>query len=458
MNNQINIKYIFMCFVLMSCMILMDSCSKDTEFDLASVPSHKDGIQNLDEEGVDCGGSSGTPCPSCFDGIQNQDEEGVDCGGSCANECPKATPRADALANSDLPFYHTFETEESFKNLMEIENNSVTVDYAFADPAGSEDLVTRYNRPEGLVADGFSDFKFQKFDEPIDFSEYNKFELGVYIPEETAFDGPFTPTAEIIFFDSSNPQFWNTWTVLSVTIEEGDFDSWVTARFNGGDVLAAATIYDQIALRIGGSNHQNAATFYMRDFVPKKSFVQEGTPRYDSYANLGFPFFHTFESSESGANLAEPDNGNSVTMAYGESDPAGSTDGVGKYIRPEGNVSDGFSDFKFAAFDEPIDFSSNNKFSFEVYIPSDQTYEGNFRSLAEIIFLDSTNPQFWTTWTVMESEVAPENYDQWVTVVFDGGDNLKAATIYNQIAIRIGGFNHQTGATFYIKDFKPVTE
>lgn len=28
------------------------------------------------------------PAPSCFDGIQNQNEEGIDCGGSCAKQCP----------------------------------------------------------------------------------------------------------------------------------------------------------------------------------------------------------------------------------------------------------------------------------------------------------------------------------------------------------------------------------
>lgn len=437
--------------------LLVSSCTKDLDITLPEAASHKDGIQNLDEEGVDCGGSSGVPCPSCFDGIQNQDEEGVDCGGICGFDCPEATPRADALVNSDLPFYHTFETEESFRGLAAIEGNSVTVDYAFADPAGGDGIVTRYNRPEGLVADGFSDFKFEKFDQKIDFSEFNKFQLDVFIPSNTPFDGPFTPTAEIIFFDSSNPEFWTTWTVLSVTIEEGQFDSWVTARFNGGEGLANATIYDQIAIRIGGSNHQNPATFYMRDFLPARSFVQEGTPRFDALAQSDLPMFHTFESPTSGVML-QGDPSNPVTMLYGESDPAGTTDGVGKYVRPEGAVADGFSDFKFSPFDEKIDFSTYHKFALDVYVPSDQSYEGNFRPLAEVLFIDSSNPEFWTTWTVLENEITPEDFDKWITITFDGGDNLAAAGIYNQIAIRIGGFNHQTGATFYVKDFRPLGE
>ncbi|MEM6698164.1 MAG: M43 family zinc metalloprotease, partial [Bacteroidota bacterium] len=54
-------------------------------------PTCDDGIQNGDEEGVDCGGSSCPPCttnPTCDDGIQNGLETGVDCGGP---DCPPCT-------------------------------------------------------------------------------------------------------------------------------------------------------------------------------------------------------------------------------------------------------------------------------------------------------------------------------------------------------------------------------
>ena len=441
---------------LVGLILFMGSCEKETALPAYdTVPSHHDGIQNLDEEGVDCGGSSGVVCPSCTDGIQNQDEEGVDCGGICGNPCPEATPRFDQLVGTGLPYFHTFETEESHVNLSEIEANSVTVDYAFTDPAGSEGLVTRYNRPEGLVADGFSDFKFEVFSAPIDFSVYNKFELDVYIPSSNSFDGPFTPTAEVIFLDSSNPEFWTTWTVLSVTIDEADFDSWVTARFDGGPGLAGATIYDQIALRIGGSNHQNAATFYMRDFIPVTSFVQDGTPRADALAALGLPYFHSFEAMSAGHNLMEID-GNSAPITYGVGDPALSVNGVGRYDRPEGLVSDGFSDFKFQTFDSPIDFSTYHKFELEVYIPSGYAFADPFLPLVEIIFLDSTNPQFWTTWTVLSYSVDEVDFDSWVKATFDGGPDLASASIYDQIAIRVGGSNHQNAATFYVKDFVPV--
>lgn len=59
--------------------------------DAVTGPTCDDGIQNGDEEGIDCGGSNCDPCvaaPTCDDGIQNGDEEGVDCGGSNCAPCP----------------------------------------------------------------------------------------------------------------------------------------------------------------------------------------------------------------------------------------------------------------------------------------------------------------------------------------------------------------------------------
>ncbi len=55
-------------------------------------PRCDDGVQNGDETGVDCGGSSCAACPSCNDGVQNGDETGVDCGGSCLTSCPTCVP------------------------------------------------------------------------------------------------------------------------------------------------------------------------------------------------------------------------------------------------------------------------------------------------------------------------------------------------------------------------------
>jgi hypothetical protein len=47
-----------------------------------------DGLQNGEEEGVDCGGICPDSCDPCFNGRLDEDEEGVDCGGDCRADCP----------------------------------------------------------------------------------------------------------------------------------------------------------------------------------------------------------------------------------------------------------------------------------------------------------------------------------------------------------------------------------
>lgn len=48
-----------------------------------------DGIQNYQETGLDCGGPTCEPCPTCNDGIQNQNETGLDCGGPFCSACTR---------------------------------------------------------------------------------------------------------------------------------------------------------------------------------------------------------------------------------------------------------------------------------------------------------------------------------------------------------------------------------
>ncbi len=53
-------------------------------------PNCANGIQDCNEQGVDCGGPCGSPCagvPSCTNSIQDQDETGVDCGGLICAPC-----------------------------------------------------------------------------------------------------------------------------------------------------------------------------------------------------------------------------------------------------------------------------------------------------------------------------------------------------------------------------------
>ena len=72
-----NFKVLLILFTLSATILTNYGCNKDEA-------TCTDGIQNGDETGIDCGGSSCTACPTCDDGVQNGDETGIDCGGSCS--------------------------------------------------------------------------------------------------------------------------------------------------------------------------------------------------------------------------------------------------------------------------------------------------------------------------------------------------------------------------------------
>lgn len=76
-----NLNVFLLFFALFAATVSFSSCEKDDPVTCS------DGIQNGDETGVDCGGSSCAACPTCSDGIQNGDETGVDCGGSSCAAC-----------------------------------------------------------------------------------------------------------------------------------------------------------------------------------------------------------------------------------------------------------------------------------------------------------------------------------------------------------------------------------
>ncbi len=277
-----NIKLKVKTRLLMITLVLLSvniSCNEEKFFDdiQTVLPSYSDGIQNLDEEGVDCGGNSGVACPSCTDGIQNQDEIGIDCGGSCEACIP--TPRADALVSSSLPYYFTFEAndEASGRNLIPVvaANQGVNFSLGVADPGGSDDLVGQILRPQNGPFGGFEDFKFQPQSSPIDFSTFDKFTVDVYIPSSNDFSGNLQPLVEVILHDN-NSNFFQRWTVIAVAVAPEDFDSWVTLKFDGTNATAADTgaflrdnnTYDNVTLRFGGSAHTEAGEFYVKDFKP----------------------------------------------------------------------------------------------------------------------------------------------------------------------------------------------
>nr|WP_299344160.1 hypothetical protein [Allomuricauda sp.] len=179
------------------------------------------------------------------------------------------------------PFFYTFETGDanSGLNLLPRPTNEqgVVPTYRVSDPAGSTDAVTRILRPENGPFGGFEDFKFQPQPEIIDFSVYNKFTLDVYIPSTNDFSGNLEPLVELILHDNVDGNFFQRWTIVAVTIDPSDFDSWVTVEFDGTMAISAAdgttllpdnNTYDNYTLRFGGFGHVEQGEFFIRDFVP----------------------------------------------------------------------------------------------------------------------------------------------------------------------------------------------
>ncbi len=478
----------FMCVALTMFTI---SCEENTFFDYDVLASFKDGVQNGDEEGIDCGGSTGAACPSCNDGIQNQGEEGIDCGGPC-DKCPDATPRADAIRNTtSAPYFYTFESgqEQSGKNLVPMHTNTdgsdysqgVTPTYGQADPSGTSNLVTKILRPANGPFGGFEDYKFQTQENPIDFSTFNKFTLDVYIPSTNDFSGAIEPMVEVILHDNADGNFWQRWTVIPVTIDPADFDGWVTLFFDGTNAvsadnatpLAQNTSYTNVTLRFGGSNHQEEGTFFVKDFFAVSQYTQPGIPRAKAFANQNLPLYFSFETGDatSGKNL-EPMHTNAdgsafspgVVSAYGVADPAGSANAVTKMTRPANGPWGGFEDFKFQTRENPIDFSTNHKWKLDVYIPSaENDFSGSLAPQVILILHDNADGNFWQRWTQITATIAPSDFDKWVTLEFDGttaaaadtGVLLPAQTTYTNYTLQFGGSNHQEQGIFYVKDFLP---
>ncbi|WP_435625299.1 hypothetical protein [Flagellimonas sp.] len=463
---------------------LIISCEQENFFDALStvLPSNADGIQNLDEEGIDCGGSTGVACPSCTDGILNQDEEGIDCGGSCPDVCLE-TPRADELRQSSIsPYFFTFEVNdpESGRNLVPLAqaNQGVTFNLGVDDPAGGDGLVGQILRPENGPFGGFEDFKFAPQSGPIDFSSFNKFTLDVYVPSTNDFSGNLEPLVEVILHDNIDGNFFQRWTIIALTVEASDFDSWVTLRFDGsaavsandGTLLGDNMTYDNITLRFGGSGHTEAGEFFVRDLEAVTSFIADGNPRADAFASAGLPFYYSFETGDDTAGLnllPRPTNEQGVTPTYRVSDPAGGTGAVTRILRPENGPFGGFEDFKFVPQSENIDFSTVNRFSVDVYIPSSNNFSGNLEPLVELILHDNVDGNFFQRWTVIPVTIDAADFDSWVTVVFDGTTALSAAdgttllpdnTTYDNYTLRFGGFGHVEEGEFFIRDFVPIID
>ncbi len=477
-NNILNLKFLLAAMFVLGAILTFQSCEDDDKLVLPATCF--DGAMNGDETGVDCGGSC-QPCPTCTDGIMNGNETGVDCGGPDCEACPEtcddgilnngeeeidcggpncepcAEPVETAIVRHynylslENPMFHTFEQSDLSVGVIDgDEGNDVTtqgadlpmITFGVPDPEDASQLVGRYNRPTGLISDGFSDYKFEELESgTYDFSTLNQFELSVYIPNESL-TGSVVQTIELIFLDATNPTFWETWTILTATAS--GTDQWETFTFDGSG-MASTTIYNQIAIRIGGSNHTDGATFYLKDFaVQDKNVIMSALFNNDQGFNLDLTSEEGNDVTTQGADLP--------MMQFGIVGPENGF--VGKYNRPEGLISDGFSDYKFAVNETKYAWDASTGFSIDIYTPT-ESIAGNVTPTIEVIILDRDNPAFWETWTILQGVLAER--DTWETITFDGSA-LAGSDIYDQIAIRIGGSNHTDSATFYVRNFNAFTE
>jgi hypothetical protein len=185
------------------------------------------------------------------------------------------SPRADALASSDLPYYFTFEADDAGSVLAPFTvnadgsdyNQGVDITYGVANPDGTANsLVAKIIRPDDQRFGGFEDFKFQTLSTSIDFSVYHKWTIDVFIPTGQDFSGSLAPEVSLTLMDY-NANFWERWTVFSKTIDEADFGSWVTLEFDGSSIAAIDT-YTNVTLVFGGAGHAESGTFYVKDLIP----------------------------------------------------------------------------------------------------------------------------------------------------------------------------------------------
>jgi len=147
--------------------------------------------------------------------------------------------------------------------------SDVTLNIGVVDPAGGTALVGQYVRGTAQ----FADLKFAPgFN--IDFTGYTSFSIDVYVPSTNQFVNGLTRAIQICIADrSTTTQFWTNWVQYLVPVESVLLDQWQTWTFqldqpsegSTGNPLTRQTL-DTIGLSIGGSNHTQDGTFYIRNF------------------------------------------------------------------------------------------------------------------------------------------------------------------------------------------------
>lgn len=170
-------------------------------------------------------------------------------------------------------FFNTFAStgEEDVKYLIPTEDASdVTINIGVADPDDTTGTpVGEYRRGTNQYAD----LKFQ-MDFNIQFDNFTKVSLDVYVPSTNDFSGALDKSVMIWIADRTTTQnFWESWVQFLVPDEEVVVDEWRTYTFNLNEPSDGSvgtplnrTDLDMVGLTIGGGGHSVDATFYIRNF------------------------------------------------------------------------------------------------------------------------------------------------------------------------------------------------
>lgn len=149
-------------------------------------------------------------------------------------------------------------------------DSDVTINIGVVDPANpAAPRVGQYVRGTAQ----FADLKFPTgFN--IEFEGYTSFSIDVYVPSTNQFVNGLTRGIQVWLADRSTTQnFWESWVQYVVPAENVLLDQWQTWTFqlsqpsegSQGTPLTRDDL-DTIGLSIGGSNHTQDGTFFIRNF------------------------------------------------------------------------------------------------------------------------------------------------------------------------------------------------
>lgn len=180
---------------------------------------------------------------------------------------------------SPMELSHTFSADGDFVQLDTITSGS-TVEFGVDDPADPMAAkVGQFNRP----ALQFQELQFQtapeKFD--INFENLSTVSIDVYLPSSNTYntDGGLNRNVVVGFGDRSQTEQWFLdLTQYSAGASDLPLDEWTTVTFDlsspdfvpapeNGATPYDRTAYDMFYVNIGGTDHSEEGTFYVRNLI-----------------------------------------------------------------------------------------------------------------------------------------------------------------------------------------------